>query len=253
MGRAQIAAGNWKMHKTPAEGTSLAREIREDWEATDSNVELVIAPPFTHLQALHDVLEGSGIILGAQNCHAEPEGAFTGEISVGMLSDLGVRYVIVGHSERRQLFGEGNDMIKRKVDAVLRAGLQPIFCCGEPLAVREAREQEEYVLRQLEESIFHLTDLLFAQVVIAYEPIWAIGTGKTASPQQAQDMHAFLRTKIRARYSDSVAEETPILYGGSVKPGNAADLFDQYDVDGGLIGGASLEADGFLAIAKELV
>ena len=191
-----------------------------------------------------------GLYTAAQNCHQMDAGAYTGEISASMLQSIGVEYVIIGHSERREYFGETNELLAEKVVAALNHGLQPIFCCGEPLSIREAEDQEAYVTNQLTASLFHLSADNLKQIVIAYEPIWAIGTGKTASAAQAQEMHAFIRNLFKERYSEQVADDLTILYGGSVKPNNAKEIFSKPDVDGGLIGGASLKAEDFFAIVN---
>ena len=237
------------MNKTIGEGKSLAGDLADGWSGS---AQMVVSPPFIHLQSVIARLASSTIKVAAQNCHAKKEGAFTGEVSAYMLADLGCDYVILGHSERREYFHETNALIREKVEAVLAEGLECIFCCGEPLDVREEDGQEEYVARQLEESIMHLSEEQMRSIVIAYEPIWAIGTGRTASPEQAQAMHAFIRSKLTERYDDVVAGSVSILYGGSVKPANADELFSQPDVDGGLVGGASLDASGFIQIANSL-
>ena len=249
MGRTKMVAANWKMNLNLGEGEELIKQIMQGLPL-DLNCEVIIAPPFTHIQTALSTVKSSVIKIGAQHCHYEHSGAYTGEISVDMLKALGVSYIITGHSERRQLFQESNVMIRQKVDAILGAGLIPIFCCGESLDIRESGEQNEFVAKQLEESLFHLDDTAFANVVIAYEPIWAIGTGVTASPWQAQEMHSFIREAITKKYSAEVSYHTRILYGGSIKADNAATLFSQADVDGGLVGGASLQAAGFQTIIE---
>ena len=250
MARLKIAAGNWKMHTTIDDGVALAKALVSGLGA--GNQGIVIAPPFIHLSSIQNETGNTRIKLAAQNCNANKEGAFTGEVSAYMLAQIGIDYVIVGHSERREYFNESNEVLKEKVDAVLAEGIKCIFCCGEPLEIREAEGQQAYVRKQLEESLFHLSEAQLEDVVIAYEPIWAIGTGKTASPEQAQAMHAFIRGEISGKYSDDAADEMSILYGGSVKPANADALFSQPDVDGGLVGGASLKADSFLEIIRAL-
>ncbi len=251
MKRLQIVAGNWKMNKTFDEGRELATAIINGLGSSENVV--IICPPFIHLNHLATVSKGvSNFYIGAQNCHFEKSGAFTGEVSVPMLSSCGVSFVITGHSERRTLFGESDELVKKKVDAILDEGLRPIFCCGESLEVREAGDHFSYVEEQIKAALFHLDAEAFGKVVIAYEPIWAIGTGKTATPDQAQEMHARIRSLIATRYNKDVAESTTILYGGSCKPSNAKELFSQRDIDGGLIGGASLKADDFLSIIKSL-
>lgn len=231
------------------EGELLASEIMKSYDSTA--VQIILAPPFVHLQRIA-MMAGhhAGIEVAAQNCNENEAGAFTGEISVEMLSSVGVRYVIIGHSERRELYRETNEALKKKVVAALDGGLKVIFCCGEPLHVRKEGAHKAYVLRQLEESVFSLKEEDFSNLVIAYEPIWAIGTGETASPQQAQEMHKFIREEISKKYSGSFASKISILYGGSVKPSNAKDIFAGEDVDGGLVGGASLVAKDFMAIVN---
>ncbi len=213
-------------------------------------VSIAVCPPFPYLSAVAEILKGGVVALGAQNCYHEKEGAFTGEVSPAMLVDVGCRYVILGHSERRQKLGESDAFINRKVHAALAAGLEVILCLGETLEERQSQRTETVLETQLNGSLAGLEAAALRHVVLAYEPVWAIGTGQNATPQQAQDAHAFLRGKIRARFGEETASALPIQYGGSVKPDNAAILFAQPDVDGGLIGGASLNADSFLAIAR---
>ncbi|MEM6318108.1 MAG: triose-phosphate isomerase [Bacteroidota bacterium] len=247
MSRQNIAAGNWKMNKTFSEGRALATEIAEGMTSSDNLV--VLGVPAIHLKAVSNIAKRTkGLEVAAQNCHQAESGAYTGEISVDMIKSVGAKYVILGHSERREYFNESNELLAAKVDAVLGKRLIPIFCCGEPLSIREAGTHVEYVEKQLKEGLFHLKTRGFSKVVIAYEPIWAIGTGVTASPAQAQEMHKAIRQLIAKRYSEKVADETSILYGGSVKPANAKELFGQPDVDGGLVGGASLKSADFLQI-----
>ena len=246
--RKKIAAGNWKMNNTKAEAEALAKAI----SAVDipEDTEVILGVPFVFLSAVKDITAGSKVKVAAQNCHQETSGAYTGEISAPMLTSLDIDYVILGHSERREYFGEGNALLAAKVDAALQAGLKVIFCCGEPLSIREEETHVSYVKTQLQEGLFHLGEEALDNIIIAYEPIWAIGTGVTASKEQAQDMHKEIRDMIGAKYGDTAAGKMHILYGGSVKPGNATDLFGQEDVDGGLVGGASLKADDFSAIIK---
>lgn len=249
MKRKQIVAGNWKMNMEFNSGRDLAISIIRQLGPTETKV--ILCPPFIHLNYISMLTNGiANLIVGSQNCHAAPKGPYTGEISVPMLKSVGAEYVILGHSERRQYFNESDEMLADKVNSVLEGGLKPIFCCGEKLDVRESEKQEEVVNKQLSGGLFHLTAEQFQEVVIAYEPIWAIGTGKTASPQQAQDMHAYIRKVIAGKYGEDTANMTTILYGGSVKPNNANELFKQPDVDGGLIGGASLKADDFVSIVN---
>jgi triosephosphate isomerase (TIM) len=247
--RQRIVAGNWKMNLSYLEGRDLVREITDRLQPTETLV--VLAPPFTHLNNIGNIIHGiSNLHLGAQNCHWANTGAYTGEVSARMLESIEVGFVIIGHSERREYFAETDEMLAQKTDAVLEHNMRPIFCCGEKLDVREAGRQEEVVAAQLRNGLFHLSPDAFRQVVIAYEPVWAIGTGKTASPQQAQDMHAFIRKLIAEQYGQGIADSASILYGGSCNPANARELFQQPDVDGGLIGGASLKAADFLAIVN---
>lgn len=252
MARKKIVAGNWKMNKTYQDGMALVKEILEKAPSRSKNT-LVLATPFIHLAATTtSVKKRKYIKTAAQNCHQEAKGAYTGETSLDMIASIGAEYVLVGHSERRQYFAESNALLASKVNAALAQGITPIFCCGEALDIREAGTHEKYVAQQLNESLFHLNEVDFAKVVIAYEPIWAIGTGVTASSAQAQEMHKALRGVIRKQYSAKVANNTSILYGGSCNAKNAAELFAQPDVDGGLIGGASLIADDFLTIFNAL-
>ncbi|GAA5034276.1 triosephosphate isomerase [Marivirga lumbricoides] len=249
--RKQIVAGNWKMNKTLTEAQSLTSEIANMVadEAPD-NVQVIIAPPYPFIYAVQNLIPEMGqILLSGQNCHSEDSGAFTGEVSASMLKSLGAQYVILGHSERREQFKETDQELAKKVDAALKNDLKVIFCCGEPLEVREANEQNKYVTQQLTNSLFHLSEEAFKNIVIAYEPIWAIGTGKTASSAQAQEMHETIREHLASKFG-KLAEETSILYGGSCKPDNAKELFSQKDVDGGLIGGASLKSRDFTDIIK---
>ena len=247
--RSKIVAGNWKMNKTLDEGKALASEIAEKAAGADPNVKIVLAPPFIHLTETARIIGGrSNLFLGAQNCSDHESGAYTGEISAPMLKSAGVQYVILGHSERREYYHETNEWLAKKVDTALSNGLTPIFCCGEPLEIRENGTYVEYVQKQLTESLFHLGKEEILKIVLAYEPIWAIGTGKNASSAQAQEMHAEIRKFLAGKYGQDAANELSILYGGSCKPSNAKELFEGEDVDGGLIGGASLKADDFLGI-----
>ncbi len=250
--RQKIVAGNWKMNKTLAEAQSLTSEIANMVEdEAPSDVKVVIAPPAPFIYAVQNLIPEMGkIVLSGQNCHQEDAGAFTGEVSAPMLKSLGAQYVILGHSERRQHFSETDEELAKKTDNALKNDLKVIFCCGEPLEIREADTQNEYVTKQLTNSLFHLSAEQFKNIVIAYEPIWAIGTGKTASAQQAQDMHKTIRDHVASKFGKEAADETSILYGGSCKPDNAKELFSQPDVDGGLIGGASLKSRDFTDIIK---
>jgi len=252
MARKKIVAGNWKMNLDYQSGMKLAKDVRAKANAQSDKL-VIMAPPAILLKSVADLLvDAKYVSCAAQNCHQNDGGAFTGELSVPMLKSINVDYVILGHSERRAYFGEDSSLLKAKVDQVLTHGLTPIFCCGESLAIRKSGSQNEYVANQITQSLFHLSAKEFGKIVIAYEPIWAIGTGETASPEQAQDMHASLRKLISKKYSASVADQCTILYGGSVKPQNADALFSQPDVDGGLVGGASLKSNDFCEIASAM-
>lgn len=249
--RKKIVAGNWKMNKSFFEAEELIAEIAEAVEEIElNNTEVVLCPPFVYLEMATDIAEEYNIKVGGQNVNDNENGAYTGEISASMLQSLEIDYCIIGHSERRKYFSEDNAFLKRKVDAVLNHGIHPVFCCGEVLAERESGKHFDIVKTQLVESLFHLSSDQFLQTVIAYEPIWAIGTGVNASPDQAQEMHAFIRLLIAKRYDLHIANETSILYGGSCNAKNAAELFAQPDIDGGLIGGASLKSEEFIQIIK---
>lgn len=250
--RKKIVAGNWKMNKTLDEGLKLASEIvNMVQDESKGGVDVVLFPPFVHLNSVQKLISGaSQISLGAQNCSEHEEGAYTGDVSAAMLTSVGAKYVLVGHSERREYHGESDELLAKKVEVALNHGLTPIFCCGEPLEVREADGQAGYVTEQLTNSLFGLSKEEFGKIVIAYEPIWAIGTGKTASTEQAQEMHAVIRKHIAEKYGEEVAQQTSILYGGSCNPTNAPELFACADVDGGLIGGASLKSRSFVDIIK---
>lgn len=247
--RKQIAAANWKMNTTVEQAHSLLDAIVAAAPAVTESKIAVFAVPAPYLAlAVEKLANVPNLFVAAQNCYSKKSGAYTGEISVEMLQSLKVPYVVLGHSERREYFGESNQFLAEKVNIALEYGIIPIFCCGEPLQVREAEAQNEYVAKQLAESLFHLSAEQIQQVVIAYEPIWAIGTGKTATSAQAQEIHAFIRAQFAAKYGADVAANISILYGGSVKGNNAAELFAQPDVDGGLVGGASLNAAEFVQI-----
>lgn len=247
MTRLQIAAGNWKMNKTFEDAMQLSRALAN--AKRDENVLTIMGVPSVYLKMIVDqVLHVKGLEVAAQNCHSKPSGAYTGEVSAPMLASLEVKYVIIGHSERRQYFHETNEELTEKVNIALENGLVPIFCCGESLEVRKSGEHLQYVAKQLEESLYHLEKSDFSKLIIAYEPIWAIGTGETASPEQAQEMHAHLRLSLSSKYGRETANEIPILYGGSVKPYNAKEIFSQQDVDGGLVGGASLNEKDFVQV-----
>lgn len=249
MAKTPLFAGNWKMHKTEEEARRLAAEVRAGLAAAAGG-EVLLCPPFTALAAVREVLAGSSLKLGAQNAFYEPQGAFTGEVSAPMLAAAGCQYVICGHSERRQYFGETDEIVNRKVLAVLGAGLHPILCVGETLAEREAGEGwKDVVRRQVTGGVAGVGQDQASLLTVAYEPVWAIGTGKTATPEQAAEAHAVIRERLEALYGADVASGARILYGGSVKPGNIADLMGQPGVDGALVGGASLKAEEFIAIA----
>ncbi len=251
--RKKIVAGNWKMNKVFAEAETLITEIADALDEVELiNTEVVLCPPSIYLEMTTDVAEEANFMVGAQNVYPEDSGAFTGEISPLMLKALKVDYCIVGHSERRKYFGESNEFLLRKVDALLKHGIRPIFCCGELLPEREAGQHFDVVKKQVEESLFHLGAEAFARIVIAYEPVWAIGTGVTASKEQAQEMHAYIRQLVAEKYNAKTAENTTILYGGSCNGKNAMELFAQPDVDGGLIGGACLKAEEFMQIVTSL-
>jgi len=246
--RTKLICGNWKLHKTIAESVELATAIKNAVGPL-RDVEVAVAPVFTALHAVAKRLEGSAVALAAQDCFWEDQGAWTGEVSAKLLKDVGCKYVIIGHSERRQHFGEMDAATNLKVRSALRAGVDPILCVGELLAERDAGEAFHVVARQLDGGLAELTPNDGERLVVAYEPVWAIGTGRTASPQQAQEMHEFIRGKLSERFGD-VAQKIRIQYGGSVKPDNAALLMEQADIDGALVGGASLKADDFLKIVK---
>ncbi len=247
--RQKFVAGNWKMFTDLATARTLAAEVVQGL-AGDTRVRVAVCPPFPYLAQVGDVLEGSPVELGGQNAYCEKEGAFTGEVSPAMLVDVGCRWVILGHSERRHKLGETDALINRKVVTALAVGLRVILCLGETLADREAGRAHEVVRQQVAGGLVNLTREDLKRMVLAYEPVWAIGTGRNATPDQAQDAHAFIRGEIRRTFGEEAAAELPIQYGGSVKPDNAASLFGQRDVDGGLIGAASLKAVDFLAVVQ---
>ncbi len=246
--RKKIVAGNWKMNKNLQEGVALATELNDILKAEKPNCDVVICTPFIHLATVSNVIDHSVIGLGAENCADKASGAYTGEVSAEMVKSTGAEYVILGHSERREYYHETAEILKEKVDLALANGLKIIFCIGESLAQREANEQNAVVKAELEGSVFHLSAEDFSKIVIAYEPIWAIGTGKTATSDQAEEIHAYIRSIVAEKYGKEVAENTSILYGGSCKASNAPELFAKEDIDGGLIGGASLKAADFKGI-----
>ena len=247
--RKHIVAGNWKMNTTVPEGVELAKAVVAKAAEVPSDVKLIIAPPFTHLAPVAEVVKGTAVGLSAQNCADKTKGAYTGEVSVDMLKSVSCEYTILGHSERRQYYGETDAKLVEKIHLALAAGLSPIFCIGENLDEREAGKHFDVVTEQIKNVLYTLTPEEMANVIVAYEPVWAIGTGNTATPQQAQLVHAELRDSVESRDSQA-ASALRIIYGGSVKPSNAAELFACNDIDGGLVGGASLKAADFYAIAQ---
>lgn len=251
--RKQIAAANWKMNLNQQEAQDLLKNILDKLPKLTDNQQVVFSVPAIYIANAVQQIEGiSNVFIAAQNCHQNANGAYTGEISAPMYSSVGVNHIVIGHSERREYFAESDTLLAEKVNAVLANNSTPIFCCGEPLAIREAGTQNAFVETQLINSLFHLTPDQLLKVVIAYEPIWAIGTGKTASSAQAQEIHAFIRSVLATKYGADIADQISILYGGSVKAANAVELFSQPDVDGGLVGGASLIATEFTAIINAL-
>lgn len=247
--RKKIVAGNWKMNTTLPEGIRLAEDVDNALKTIEPKCDVVICVPFTHLASINAIITNRKKLgLGAENCADHKSGAYTGEVSAPMVASTGATYVILGHSERRQYYGETGETLRAKVALALENGLTPIFCIGEVLEEREAGKQNEVVKTQLEEGLFNLSADDFAKIIIAYEPVWAIGTGKTATAEQAEEIHAYIRSLIADKYNAEVADNTSILYGGSCKPSNAAELFAKPDVDGGLIGGASLKCEDFMGI-----
>lgn len=251
--RKQIAAANWKMNLSLAQAETLLNELVASSYSLGTHQEAIFAVPAIYIPlALTKLANKVNVFVAAQNCHQKEAGAYTGEVSASMLQSMGVKHIIVGHSERREYFAESDALLAEKVNAILAIHSTPIFCCGEPLSIREAEIQNAFVEAQLKNSLFHLSAEDIIKVVIAYEPIWAIGTGKTASSAQAQDIHAYIRSCFASKYGEVVANEISILYGGSVKASNAKEIFSQTDVDGGLVGGASLVATEFTAIINAL-
>ena len=242
--RKNIVAGNWKMNTTLQEGVKLAQEVNEALCGIETKCDVVICTPFTHLASVNNVIDPAKLGLGAENCADHAKGAYTGEVSASMVASTGAKYVILGHSERRQYYGETSETLRDKV----ALALTPIFCIGEVLEERENGTYNDIVKTQIEEGLFNLSAEDFGKIILAYEPVWAIGTGKTATADQAEDMHAHIRNTIASKYGNEVAENTSILYGGSCKPSNAAELFAKPNVDGGLIGGAALDAPSFMGI-----
>lgn len=252
--RKKIIAGNWKMNKNLEEGMALASEvvnmIKDEYHG---GAEIVLIPPFIHISAVSKIIsDADNVFSGAQNCSNHGSGAFTGEISTEMLKNIGATYVIIGHSERRQYFGEHNAWLAKKIDAVLVSGLNPIYCCGETLEEREGNVHFGVLETQIKEGLFHLNETQISQVVIAYEPVWAIGTGKTASTAQAQEVHAYIRNLISNQFGSNIANNITIQYGGSVKADNAKELFSAPDIDGALVGGAALQSRSFVDIIKAM-
>ena len=247
--RKYIVAGNWKMNTTVPEGVELAKAVAAKANELPANVKLVVAPPFTHLVPVAEALKGSKVALSAQNCADHEKGAYTGEVAVSMLASVGCEYTILGHSERRQYYGETDEKLVVKTRLALDAGIKVILCVGENLDEREAGKHFDVVTEQTKAVLYTLAPEDLANVVIAYEPVWAIGTGKTATAAQAEEIHACIRSVIEAKFGAKIADDMTILYGGSCKPSNAKELFAEKDIDGGLIGGAALKADDFIAIA----
>lgn len=248
--RKNIVAGNWKMNTTLPEGLQLAKEVNDALKGIDAKCDVIICVPFTHLAPINGVIDQNILGLGAENCADHTSGAYTGEVSASMVASTGATYVILGHSERRQYYGETSETLREKVRLALDNSLTPIFCIGEVLEERENGTFFDVVKAQIEEGLFNLSAEEFGKIILAYEPVWAIGTGKTATDDQAQEMHAFIRKTIADKYGCEVADNTSILYGGSCKPSNAKELFAKPDVDGGLIGGAALQAESFIGIVN---
>ncbi len=245
--RRKIVAGNWKMNTTPEQGVELVKAVLKGLGNSCSLVDYIVCPPYTHLSDVARITRGTSVKVGAQNCADEAKGAYTGEVSAEMITSLGVEYVILGHSERRQYYGETSTTLNKRMKQAYANSLVPIYCVGETLEERESGKLWDVVKAQVEEVVFNLTEEEYKKLIIAYEPVWAIGTGKVATAEQAQEMHAFIRKTLAAKFG-AFADKTPILYGGSVKPDNAKEIFAKADVDGGLIGGASLKAEDFLGI-----
>ncbi|MCS6935734.1 MAG: triose-phosphate isomerase [Chitinophagales bacterium] len=246
MARKKLVAANWKMNLTLEQAAEWLADVDEMLQ--ERHADVVVFPSYVFITDLMDMYEGDLLLFGAQNCSHVESGALTGEVSAMQLASVGIDYVIIGHSERRTYFGETNEIIRQKLKVAVKHELLPVFCCGEPLEIRNQGKQQEYVLQQLRESLFDLSPAEIADVTIAYEPVWAIGTGINATPGQAQEMHSFIRGQIEERYGKQISGHIRILYGGSCKPDNAAEIFACPDVDGGLIGGASLKADDFVKI-----
>lgn len=250
--RKKIVAGNWKMNMDLAEGLKLAESVDAYFRSKPSGAEVVLCTPYIHLAGVSQILKGGKVCLGAQNCASEPSGAYTGEISPAMILSTGAGYVIIGHSERRSYYHEDNTILNKKTRLALSTGLKVIFCCGEVLGERESGKYFDVVKNQIENGLFNIPAEDMKNVVVAYEPVWAIGTGLTASPEQAQEMHQYIRGLFSEKYGKEIADNLTILYGGSCKPSNAAEIFSKPDVDGGLIGGAALKKDDFTAIVEAI-
>jgi triosephosphate isomerase len=250
--RKKIVAGNWKMNMSLQEGLKLAEDVENYYRDRSGSTGVILCTPFIHLADTARILKSGKVSLGAQNCASEPSGAFTGEVSPAMIKSTGAQYVIIGHSERRTYYHEDDLLLNRKTLLAIEAGLEVIFCCGEVKEERESGKHFEVVKKQLEKGLFTLSEEQFSRIIIAYEPVWAIGTGLTASPEQAQEMHAYIRGLVREKYGREIAEDLTIQYGGSCKPSNAAEIFSKPDVDGGLIGGASLKKEDFCAIVDAI-
>ena len=253
MARKIFIAGNWKMNKTAAEAKALCEALKESLAPLAGKVEVAVCPTFTSLATAVEVLKGSNVKVGAQNIHWADNGAFTGEISGAMLQEIGVEYVIIGHSERRQYFGETDETVNKRMQAALANGLKPILCIGETLEEREGNKTEAVLEQQIKGAFADICECKMDQITIAYEPVWAIGTGKTATPEMAEETHAFIRKTIAALYNEAIADAMVIQYGGSMKPENAQALVAQADIDGGLIGGAALKADSFTALVTNAI
>ncbi len=251
--RQKIIAGNWKMNMTLPEGSNFLHDLKSNLQdVSTSGISVIILPSYPFIPTLADESAGTVIEIGGQNCHQEVNGAYTGEVSAPMLKSAGASYVVIGHSERRQYFQEKGEVLAQKIDIAQHYGLTPIYCCGETLDERNRGESEKVVKEQFSGEVLHLSENNFKNLIIAYEPVWAIGTGENASPEQAQEMHASIRNLIKQNYGESTSESIAIIYGGSVKPQNAGDLFSLRDVDGGLIGGASLNPANFTEILKSV-
>jgi triosephosphate isomerase len=249
--RKKIVAGNWKMNMDLAEGLKFAGSVDKYFKENPSaKASVILCTPHIHLSGAHEILKHGKVALGAQNCASEASGAYTGEVSAWMVKSTGAEYVILGHSERRSYYHEDDKLVNKKTLLAINSGLKVIFCCGEVQSERESGSYFRIVKRQLEEGLFNLTEQQMDMIIIAYEPVWAIGTGLTASPDQAQEMHKFIRDEVKAKYGNDCAKKLPILYGGSCKPSNAKEIFSKPDVDGGLIGGASLKKEDFAGIVE---